>query len=114
MTSEDTNGKNGRTDVLPHFKKGSTKVRESTSWCAAILKKLEKANYKCALTGRTVEPSTAQLDHILPVARGGAVSDPANLQILHMDINRAKNTMTNAEFIAMCREVVAWADKGEL
>ncbi|QQS09483.1 MAG: hypothetical protein IPK69_02345 [Phycisphaerales bacterium] len=31
-----------------------------------------------------------------------------NAQILDKDVNRAKNAMTNAEFIALCREVVRW------
>ena len=90
MTNNAIGGSSGRTDVLSTFRKGKMRKRESTTWCAAILQKLENENYRCALTGRTVEPNTAHLDHIQPVAKGGAVSDPANLQILHMDINRAK------------------------
>jgi hypothetical protein len=32
-----------------------------------------------------------------------------NTQVLHRDVNRAKATMTNKEFIRLCREVVKYA-----
>jgi hypothetical protein len=32
-----------------------------------------------------------------------------NAQALHKDVNRAKTTMTNGEFIRMCNDVVAYA-----
>jgi len=31
-----------------------------------------------------------------------------NTQVLHKDVNRAKTTMTNEEFIRLCREVVEY------
>ncbi len=33
-----------------------------------------------------------------------------NVQVLQKQVNRAKGTLTNEEFIALCREVVTHAD----
>jgi hypothetical protein len=54
-------------------------------------------------------PDTASLDHIVPVCCGGE-HVVENTQVLHKDVNRAKTTMTNQEFIQLCREVVTHAD----
>jgi hypothetical protein len=37
-----------------------------------------------------------------------------NAQLPRKDVNRAKTTMTSAEFIRLCREVVAHADSHNL
>lgn len=76
---------------------------------ANLLTVLESQNYQCALTGRVLTPDSASVDHAMPLSKGGehAIS---NVQILHTDVNQAKGVMTTAEFIAMCREVVAHAD----
>lgn len=70
---------------------------------------LERQGFRCALTGRRLEPQTAALDHIVPVSRGGE-HRMENVQILQKQVNRVKHTLTNEEFIALCREVVAHAD----
>ncbi len=67
-------------------------------------------NYKCALTGRELTPDKAALDHCVPVSRGGSLTDADNLQVLHVEVNAAKGALTNAEFIALCREVVAFVE----
>jgi hypothetical protein len=33
------------------------------------------------------------------------------VQVLHKDVNRAKSTMTNEEFVQLCREVVEYATR---
>lgn len=71
---------------------------------------VETQKYRCALTGRDLTPDIAALDHCTPVSRGGSLSDTSNLQVVHVQINGAKGIMTNSEFIAMCREVVAFID----
>ena len=68
---------------------------------------LEQQRYRCAMTGRQLTPSTASIDHCVPIARGGRHS-PDNLQIVHKDVNAAKNTMTPEEFVAMCVEVAKY------
>ncbi len=73
-----------------------------------ILRLLERQEYRCALTGRRLSPDTAALDHIFPVSRGGA-HRIENAQVLDKQVNRAKGTLTNEEFIQLCREVLAHA-----
>lgn len=70
----------------------------------AVLQLLEEQQYRCALTGRPLEPQTACLDHIVALSCGG-VHTLSNIQVLHRDVNRAKGTLSNDEFIAMCGEV---------
>jgi 5-methylcytosine-specific restriction endonuclease McrA len=70
-----------------------------------VLRLLEWQQHRCALTGRTLTPETASLDHIMPVSCGGE-HVMENAQVLHKDVNRAKTTMSNDEFIHLCREVV--------
>lgn len=63
----------------------------------------------CALTGRRLDRS-AQLDHILPKARGGNDSI-GNLRWTCEAVNIAKRDMTDAEFLALCGECMAWIGK---
>lgn len=90
----------------------ATKVlrhRQSRVTLASIMALVESQNYSCALTGRPLNPQEAALDHVLPISRGGR-HEITNAQVLHKDVNRAKGTLTNDEFISLCREVVRQAD----
>jgi 5-methylcytosine-specific restriction endonuclease McrA len=58
----------------------------------------------CALTGRRLDRS-AQLDHVTPKARGGDDS-AANLRWTVAPANLAKRDMSDAEFLALCADVV--------
>ncbi len=79
----------------------------------AVRQMLHAQQYRCALSGRQLTPDSAALDHIVPISRGGG-HRIENAQVLHKDVNRAKGTLTNEEFLAMCREVVVWADSGKV
>lgn len=68
---------------------------------------VEQQSFKCALTGVELQPETAAADHIKPVSKGGE-NVISNIQILHHKVNTAKGTMTNEEFIQMCKDVVRW------
>jgi 5-methylcytosine-specific restriction endonuclease McrA len=70
---------------------------------------LARQKYRCALTGRVLTPKSCSLDHILAVSRGGEHS-MRNAQVLDKTVNQAKGTLTNDEFVQLCREVVAHAD----
>lgn len=70
----------------------------------ATIWKLQRG--RCALTGRRLDRS-AQLDHKLPRARGGG-DEPSNLQWLCEEVNLAKRALTDAEFTALCSDVMAW------
>lgn len=62
---------------------------------------LEFQEFRCALTGQQLTPDDAEVDHVNPrMAGGGDTLD--NLQWLRRDVNRAKGTMSNDEFVAMC------------
>lgn len=68
---------------------------------------------KCYLTGKSIniyEPSTYHFDHIIPVSRGG-VSSLDNLGICTKEANFAKRDLTVDEFVELCRQVVAFAEK---
>ena len=69
---------------------------------------VEKQGYRCALTGRSLDPDTASVDHVVPLSRGG-VNRMSNVQVLHIDVNKAKGAMTTDEFIDLCKEVVGFA-----
>ena len=71
---------------------------------------LVRQAFRCALTGEPLDPSDASMDHILAVSRGGPHTIE-NAQIVRKDVNRAKGTLTNEEFIALCRAVVCHIDK---
>ena len=75
-----------------------------------VMSLLQHQNYRCAMTGRQLTPQTSSLDHIIPVSRGRQHSIN-NAQVLHKDVNRAKGVLTNEQFIQLCREVVAYADR---
>ena len=65
-------------------------------------------HFQCALTGRPLswnKPQEYEYDHILPIARGGTACMD-NLQIVCTDANRAKNDLTEEEFLDLCKEVV--------
>ncbi|QDT05210.1 HNH endonuclease [Rubripirellula lacrimiformis] len=74
-----------------------------------VMQLLEHQGYQCTLTGRSLTPEVASLDHIVPVRDGGE-HVIENTQVLHRDINRAKSILSNEDFIQMCREVTAFAE----
>lgn len=61
----------------------------------------------CALTGRRLTKTTAHLDHIIPIAKGGG-HHAANLRWLCHEANLAKRALSDAEFTALCSDVMAW------
>jgi 5-methylcytosine-specific restriction endonuclease McrA len=64
----------------------------------------ERQHGKCALTGRALVIQTAELDHIVPVSRGGALT-LHNLRWVCPEANQAKGRMTDDEFLALCAEI---------
>jgi|688.fasta_scaffold270557_2 hypothetical protein len=72
-----------------------------------LLKKVKSQRFRCALSGVKLVPETAQLDHIVPLSNGGT-NDIENLQWLDARVNKAKGTMSQAEFIKMCKQVAQW------
>ncbi len=79
---------------------------------AAVYRKIENAGFKCALSGWTISPELFELDHIVPLSKGGS-NEVENLQALHPLVNRAKGTMTNDEFVEMCIAVASCYKKSQ-
>ena len=73
-----------------------------------VLRLLDYQECRCALTGRPLTPDLASLDHITPIRVGGEHAIE-NTQVLHRDVNRAKGSLTNDEFLHLCSEVVTHA-----
>lgn len=71
----------------------------------AVLEMIERQGYRCALSGRKLTPESASIDHVVPLAKGGAHSIE-NLWVVENVINSAKGTLTVEEFVSMCRDVV--------
>lgn len=70
----------------------------------SLEQKLKDQSFVCALTGETLQPSLSSLDHINPKCIGGD-DEIGNVQIVLPCVNRAKGTMTQEQFVAMCHAV---------
>ena len=100
-----SHGFEGIKDARKHYNLKASEGLEHAEVESADLKKLlEMQGYRCALSGVRLEPRNAEVDHKIPLARGGT-NDLSNLQWLDRNVNRAKGAMDNEEFIAMCKQV---------
>jgi 5-methylcytosine-specific restriction endonuclease McrA len=70
---------------------------------------IARQQYCCALTGVSLCPEDAQLDHVVAIANGGDNSI-GNMQVVHKTINAMKGTLSNRELITWCRMVATHAD----
>lgn len=86
--------------------RGSVESNENKASASELKEIIEGQRYLCALTGRPLTPRVAEVDHKVSIRKGGDNSK-ANLQWLHKQVNRAKGTMSQSDFIAMCCEVAA-------
>lgn len=68
---------------------------------------LEQQEYRCALSGVKLSPELAELDHKVPLAKGGS-NAVSNVQWLHKRINRMKGSMKQDDFVDMCSKVAQW------
>ena len=66
---------------------------------------LARDGWECQTCGKLL--GLAQVDHITPVVKGGAVHDPANLQALCVDCHIAKTRIDKGQLPDPERE--AWA-----
>lgn len=59
----------------------------------------------CPYTQRRLTQENAQLDHVIPMIRGGS-STIENLQWVNRDVNYAKRDLSRDEFIQLCADVM--------
>lgn len=85
---------------------GFIRKREGGVTARDLKRLLEMQGYRCALTGVRLRPDDAELDHKIPLSRGG-LNDLSNLQWITKAANRAKGTMTDGEFIDLCYKVTS-------
>jgi hypothetical protein len=71
------------------------------------LRLIEEQDFRCALSGRVLTPEVASLGHRVPLSRGGEHL-LKNAAVYERRVSAAKGTMTEEEFVGMCREVTAW------
>jgi|GEM_PF-2568511 len=83
------------------------KTKKTKANASALMGLLKNQGFRCALSGVSLTPCTAVIDHIIPVSVGGT-NELHNLQWLHRDVNRAKSVLIQDQFIKICRQVVAY------
>ena len=74
---------------------------------AAVEQRWIELDYRCELTGVKMTPQTVSMDHLQPLCNGGD-HIMSNLQFVTKEANRMKGTLSQHDFIAICRQVVAW------
>jgi len=72
--------------------------------CRQISLLWKKQRGICPLSGRRLNRENCQLDHIIPMVRGGG-REITNLRWVHRDVNYAKRDLLDTEFISLCYEV---------
>ena len=80
--------------------------------CNDVIKKLGNKP-RCYLTGKIInlnKTDSYNLDHIIPVSRGGT-NELDNLEITCVEANAAKGNLTLKEFYSLCVKVLKWRDK---
>jgi 5-methylcytosine-specific restriction endonuclease McrA len=83
------------------------KLKGPNRACTADVSRLWKYQRGlCALTGRRLDRS-AQLDHIVPKAKGGDDSQ-FNLQWVCNEVNYAKRDLSEGQFSLLCADVMTW------
>jgi 5-methylcytosine-specific restriction endonuclease McrA len=78
---------------------------KATVTAKQIMSLIERQNFRCAMSGRTLTPESASLDHIVPLSRNGS-HELSNLWVVDHQVNLAKGTLTVEEFMGLCQEIV--------
>lgn len=92
-------------DRIVELNQDATEDNQSTKiTVTALMSLLRKQDFKCALSGVKLTPSIMAADHIIPVSDGGE-HVIGNVQLVTEQVNKAKGTMPNGVFVAMCQQV---------
>lgn len=83
----------GNVDLILHVEKIRTQRRREPISKKLRLLILERDNYRCRICGKSAKDTILEVDHIVPVAKGGTTS-LNNLQTLCIDCNRGKSDLS--------------------
>jgi len=100
-----------RSQLYRRFPKGHP-LKASTPTQAEILVWLKSQEIKCYYSGAPLTLDTIQIDHKIPVARGGS-NILSNLCISSAHMNLIKGSMTDYEFKSLLALASTWEDRGE-
>lgn len=77
---------------------------DNKAWRAVRKRALESKDPYCAICGRWIDielpafqPLSCEVDHIIPISRGGAPYEISNLQLTHLKCNRQKGAKIEGE-----------------
>ena len=82
------------------------RYKTSTITAMDLWKIAKKQKLICALTEVKLTSENISVDHILPKLLGGK-NVPSNIRLVTKNVNFAKHTMTDKEFVELCRRVMA-------
>jgi hypothetical protein len=69
---------------------------------------------RCALTGWRLNRDNSQVDHIIPISKGGMMGERSNLRWLHKDVNQAKRALSDEGFLNLCISVAEFVRKHDI
>lgn len=96
------------TEVRDSVTESTMSRRKATA--RELMTVLQLQQFRCALTGKPLTPESARLDHRSPVSQGGG-HDANNMQWVIENANRAKGTMSQDVFVALCKQVTEWVSR---
>lgn len=78
---------------------------EKPVWEAVRKRAIQSKDPVCAICGKPIDmeapaqsPLACEVDHIVPISRGGPPYDIDNLQLVHMKCNRQKGNKLGADY----------------
>ena len=80
-------------------------VMEDVVWQQVRKRVISSKDHVCALCGNPIDmeapaysPMACEVDHIIPISRGGAAYDIDNLQLVHARCNRQKSNRLRDDY----------------
>jgi hypothetical protein len=80
---------------------------EETATSTELMELLIQQEKRCALSGIELTLDSMELGHIRPISQGGTDAIQ-NLMWIDSRINRMQGTLSNDEFLKLCRLVTQW------
>jgi 5-methylcytosine-specific restriction endonuclease McrA len=91
---------------LTHFLKSTSSGRLGKyQYWEDLLIKYNEQNGLCFLTNDVLTPDNMELDHIVPISKGGT-NDLSNVRWVTKDANRLKQDKSDADLIILCEKIL--------